>query len=100
MQKFNKSNFLKYDLVNSTIAKKLYTTLLILILGLCPATAQQISVFDGPNGPVATELSYPHENFYYLDNGDMISAPKNGFVTTYNGPNGEYLGSRIDGPND
>ncbi len=100
MQKFNRLNFIKYDVLSSASANRRYTILLILILSICPASAQQISVFDGPNGPVATELSYPHENFYYLDNGDMISAPKNGFVTTYNGPNGEYLGSRIDGPND
>jgi len=62
-----------------------------------PSMAQQISVFNGPNGPVATELSYPTENFYYLNNGDTISAPKIGNYTVYNGPNGELLGSRVDG---
>jgi hypothetical protein len=46
---------------------------------------------------VATELNYPTENFYYLNNGDMISAPKIGNYTVYNGPNGELLGSRVDG---
>ena len=61
-----------------------------------PSTAQQISVFNGPNGPVMTELSYPNENFYYLGN-DVISAPKIGNYTVYNGPNGELLGSRVDG---
>ena len=61
-----------------------------------PSMAQQISVFNGPNGPVATELSYPTENFYYLGN-DVISAPKIGNYTVYNGPNGELLGSRVDG---
>jgi hypothetical protein len=61
-----------------------------------PLKAQQISVFNGPNGPVATELSYPNENFYYLGN-DVISAPKIGNYTVYNGPNGELLGSRVDG---
>jgi hypothetical protein len=61
-----------------------------------PSMAQQISVFNGPNGPVATELSYPTENFYYLGN-DVISAPKIGNYTVYNGPNGELLGSRING---
>jgi hypothetical protein len=61
-----------------------------------PLKAQQISVFNGPNGPVATELSYPTENFYYLGN-DVISAPKIGNYTVYNGPNGELLGSRVDG---
>ena len=65
-----------------------------------PSTAQQISVFDGPNGPVATELSYPTENFYYLGNGDMISAPKIGNYTVYNGSDGGYLGARIDSNND
>jgi hypothetical protein len=70
----------------------------LLMLTAAPSTAQQISVFDGPNGPVATELNYPTENFYYLNNGDMISAPKIGNYTVYNGPNGELLGSRIDGP--
>ena len=64
-----------------------------------PVAAQQISVFSGPNGPIATELSYPYENFYYTNEG-MISAPKIGNVTIYNGPNGEYLGDRIDTPND
>lgn len=63
------------------------------------AAAQEISVWGGPNGPVATELSYPNENFYYTPQG-MISAPKVGNVTVYNGPNGEYLGSRIDGGSD
>jgi hypothetical protein len=62
-----------------------------------PLKAQQISVFNGPNGPVATELSYPTENFYYLGNGDMISAPKIGNYTVYNGPDGELIGSRVDG---
>ena len=56
-----------------------------------PARAQEISVWGGPNGPVATELSYPNENFYYTPQG-MISAPKVGNMTVYNGPNGEYLG--------
>ena len=55
-------------------------------------------MFNGPNGPVATELSYPTENFYYLGN-DVISAPKIGNYTVYNGPNGELLGSRVDGEN-
>ena len=55
------------------------------------AAAQEISVWGGPNGPVATELSYPNENFYYTPEG-MISAPKVGNMTVYNGPNGEYLG--------
>ena len=66
------------------------------LLIVTPSTAQQISVFNGPNGPVATELSYPTENFYYLGN-DVISAPKIGNYTVYNGPNGELLGSRVDG---
>ena len=66
-----------------------------LMLMTTPVAAQQISVFSGPNGPVATELSYPHENFYYTNEG-MITAPKIGNVTIYNGPNGEYLGDRID----
>ena len=70
-----------------------------LMLMTLPAAAQQISVFSDPNGPVATELSYPHENFYYVGS-DMISAPKVGNVTIYNGPNGEYLGDRIDSPAD
>ncbi len=43
-----------------------------------------------------TELNYPNENFYYLGN-DVISAPKIGNYTVYNGPNGELLGSRVDG---
>jgi hypothetical protein len=64
-----------------------------------PATAQEISVWGGPNGPVATELSYPNENFYYTPQG-MISAPKVGNMTIYNGPNGEYLGYRVDGGRD
>ncbi len=70
--------------------------LIILLLLTSTAAAQQISVFNGPNGPVATELSYPTENFYYLGN-DVISAPKIGNYTVYNGPNGELLGSRVDG---
>ena len=74
---------------------------LILCLALVSssAVAQEISVWGGPNGPVATELSYPNENFYYTPYG-QISAPKVGNVTVYNGPNGEYLGSRIDGGSD
>ena len=63
------------------------------------AAAQDVSVWGGPNGPVATELRYPNENFYYTPQG-MISAPKVGDVTIYNGPNGEYLGYRIGGSND
>ena len=55
------------------------------------AVAQEVSVWGGSNGPVATELSYPNENFYYTPQG-MISAPKVGNMTIYNGPNGEYLG--------
>lgn len=74
-----------------------YFLFLTLTLIAQPSMAQQISVFDGPNGPVATELNYPTENFYYLNNGDMISAPKNSYGTVYNGPNGELLGSRVDG---
>ena len=70
-----------------------------LMLMTSPVAAQQISVFSGANGPVATELSYPYENFYYVGS-DMIAAPKVGNVTIYNGPNGEYLGDRIDTPND
>jgi hypothetical protein len=68
----------------------------LLMLTAQPLKAQQISVFNGPNGPVMTELSYPNENFYYLGN-DVISAPKIGNYTVYNGPNGELLGSRVDG---
>jgi hypothetical protein len=60
-----------------------------------PAAAQEISVWGGPNGPVATELKYPNENFYYTPQG-MISAPRVGNMTIYNGPNGEYLGYRVD----
>lgn len=60
------------------------------------AAAQDISVYGGPNGPVATELKYPNESFYYTPQG-MISAPKVGNMTIYNGPNGEYLGYRVDG---
>lgn len=60
------------------------------------ATAQEISVWGGPNGPVATELSYPNENFYYTSQG-MISAPKVGNMTVYNGPNGEYIGYHVGG---
>ena len=56
-----------------------------------PAAAQEISVWGGPNGPVATELKYPNESFYYTPQG-MVSAPKVGNMTIYNGPNGEYLG--------
>lgn len=70
---------------------------LIAMLIATPVSAQQISVFSGPNGPVATELSYPTENFYYVGN-DVISAPKIGNYTVYNGPNGEYLGDRVDSP--
>jgi len=55
------------------------------------AAAQEISVWGGPNGPVATELNYGNEAFYYTPQG-MISAPKVGDMTIYNGPNGEYLG--------
>ena len=68
----------------------------LLMLTAAPSTAQQISVFNGPNGPVMTELNYPNENFYYLGN-DVISAPKIGNYTVYNGPDGELLGSRVDG---
>ena len=64
--------------------------IIALMLMTLPAAAQQISVFSDPNGPVATELSYPHENFYYVGS-DMISAPKVGNVTIYNGPNGCLL---------
>jgi len=60
------------------------------------AAAQDVSVWGGPNGPVATELSYPDESFYYTPQG-MISAPKVGDMTIYNGPNGEYLGYHLDG---
>lgn len=60
------------------------------------AAAQEISVWGGPNGPVATELSYPNENFYYTPYG-QISAPKVGNMTVYNGPNGEYLGYHVGG---
>jgi len=63
------------------------------------AAAQDISVYGGPSGPVATELSYPDENFYYTPYG-QISAPKIGNMTIYNGPNGEYLGYKINGGND
>jgi len=63
------------------------------------AAAQEISVWGGPNGPVATELSYPNENFYYTPYG-QISAPKVGDMTIYNGPNGEYLGYHVGGSND
>ena len=59
------------------------------------AAAQEISVWGGPNGPVATELKYPNESFYYTPQG-MISAPKIGNMTVYNGPNGEYLGYKVD----
>ncbi len=69
--------------------------LLIFMALTSPACAQEISVFDGPNGPVATELRYPNESFFYTERG-MISAPKIGNYTVYNGPNGEYLGSRTD----
>lgn len=62
----------------------------------CLLIGAAISVWDGPNGPYAVELSYPNENFYYTPQG-MISAPKVGNVTVYNGPNGEYFGSRIEG---
>jgi hypothetical protein len=80
---------------------KYYSFLIVSsLLTATPSTAQQISVFDGPNGPVATELSYPTENFYYLGNGDMISAPKIGNYTVYNGSNGGYIGARIDSPAD
>ena len=76
---------------------KYYSFLIVsLTLTAQPSMAQQISVFNGPNGPVATELSYPTENFYYLGN-DLISAPKIQNYTIYNGPNGELLGSRIEG---
>jgi hypothetical protein len=64
-----------------------------------PAAAQEISVWGGPNGAVATELSYPNENFYYTPQG-VISAPKVGNMTIYNGPNGEYLGYRLEGGDD
>lgn len=60
------------------------------------AAAQEVSVWGEPNGPVATELSYPNENFYYTPQG-MISAPKVGNMTIYNGPNGEYLGYHVGG---
>ncbi len=70
--------------------------LLTVTLLASPAAAQEISVWGGPNGPVATELRYPNENFYYTPQG-MISAPKVGNMTVYNGPNGEYLGYRVDG---
>ena len=63
------------------------------------AAAQDISVYGGPSGPVATELSYSDENFYYTPYG-QISAPKIGNMTIYNGPNGEYLGYKISGGND
>ena len=72
---------------------------LLLLLLATPAYGQSISVWDGPNGPVATELQYPEENFYYTPYG-QISAPKVGDMTIYNGPNGEYLGYRIEGGND
>ena len=64
-----------------------------------PAAAQEISVWGGPNGPVATELKYPNELFYYTPQG-QISAPKVGNMTIYNGPNGENLGYHIEGGND
>lgn len=60
------------------------------------AAAQEVSVWGGPNGPVATELSYPNENFYYTPYG-QISAPKVDNMTVYNGPNGEYLGYHVGG---
>lgn len=65
----------------------------------CLLIGAAISVWDGPNGPYAVELSYPDQSFYYTPQG-MISAPKVGNVTVYNGPNGEYLGSRIEGGSD
>jgi hypothetical protein len=43
-----------------------------------------------------TELKYPNENFYYAGDA-LISAPKISNYTIYNGPNGELLGSRVDG---
>jgi hypothetical protein len=70
--------------------------ILTLMALMSPAYAQEISVYDGPNGPVATELRYPNQSFFYTERG-MISAPKVGNYTVYNGPNGEYLGGRIDG---
>jgi hypothetical protein len=60
------------------------------------AAAQEISVWGGPDGPVATELKYPNESFYYTPYG-QISAPKVGNMTVYNGPNGEYLGYHVGG---
>ena len=65
----------------------------------CLLIGAAISVWEGQSGPYAVELSYPNENFYYTPQG-MISAPKVGDVTIYNGPNGEYLGYRIGGSND
>jgi hypothetical protein len=73
-----------------------YFLFLTLTLIATPSTAQQISVFNGPNGPVMTELNYPNENFYYAGDA-LISAPKISNYTIYNGPNGELLGSRVDG---
>lgn len=70
-----------------------------LLLIIAPANAQEVSVIYGPNGPVATELRYPNQSFFYTERG-MISAPKIGNMTIYNGPNGEYLGYRVDGGND
>lgn len=60
------------------------------------AAAQEVSVWGGPNGPVATELKYPNESFYYTPYG-QISAPRVGDMTIYNGPNGEYLGYHVGG---
>ena len=65
----------------------------------CLLIGAAISVWDGPNGPYAVELSYPNENFYYTSQG-MISAPKVGNMTVYNGPNGEYLGYHVGGLRD
>lgn len=65
------------------------------LLFTTPVCAQEIFVYGGPNGPVATELRYPNESFYYTPSG-QISAPKVGNMTIYNGPNGEYLGYRVD----
>jgi hypothetical protein len=63
------------------------------------AAAQEISVWGGPNGPVATELKYPNESFYYTPQG-QISAPRVGNMTIYNGPSGEYLGYHIGNETD
>ena len=62
-------------------------------------SAQSITVTN-PNLKPQYARNWDFSSEYYFTPQGMISAPKVGNMTIYNGPNGEYLGYHIEGGND